>query len=74
MKRRPLANGESARFQGGWDVIGEAGFEVYDIAHGMKTWPLHGIAGAQALVENTGDDLDERAAKPGAARRARCEH
>ena len=48
-------------------MIGEARFEVHKIADGMKSWPLHGIPSAQIFVEDAGDDLDERAAEPGAA-------
>lgn len=52
----------------------EAGLEVHQPSGRMEPWSLHGIAGAQALVEHAGDDLDERTPEPrpsGCARRKR---
>ena len=50
-------------------VVWEAGLEVDDAGSRVEPGPVHGIAGAQAVVEHAGDDLDERASKPRAARR-----
>ena len=56
------------------DVLRETGLEVDDVGDRMKTWPIHGLASAQALVDDAGHDLDERApqASPaGGAKRER---
>lgn len=73
VQRRPGSNGKPGGLEGRFNVIGEAGLHVDDVSHGMKPWPLHGISGAQTIVEDARDDLDEGAAKPRAARGADSE-
>ena len=73
VKRGPRTNGKAGCPEGREDGLGEAGLQVDDVAHGVKPWPLHGISGAQIIVEDAGDDLDEGAAKPRAARGADSE-
>ena len=68
--RRPRSDGEAGGLECLWYVVREAGLEVDDSGSRVKAGPLHGIAGAQAVVEHAANDLHERAPKPRPARRA----
>jgi hypothetical protein len=64
VKRRPDPNREARSLHGLWDAIWKARLEMDEVADGMEARTVHGIAGAQALVEESGEHLDERAAEP----------
>ena len=68
--RLPVPDGEATGLECLWYVVREAGLEVDDACSRMEAGPVHGIAGAQAVVEHAADDLHERASKPRPARRA----
>src|SRR5215216_883351 len=67
VRRRPDANRETRSFQRLWDAVRKTRLEVDELANRVQARPIHGIPGAQAFVEDAGEDLDDRAAEPGAA-------
>ena len=67
VERRPRSDGKAGGLESGSDVVGETGLHVDDLADGMETRALHGIPGAQVVVEDAGDDLDEGAPEPSAS-------
>ena len=67
--RLPVPDPEASGLECLWYVVREAGLEVDDADSRVEAGPIHGIAGAQAVVEHAADDLHERAPKPRPARR-----
>ena len=65
-----MPDGEAGGLECHWYVVRKAGLEVDDAGSRMEAGPVHGIAGAQAIVEHAADDLHERAPKPCPSRRA----
>lgn len=63
MSRRPDPHSEAHSLQSIWDAIRKTRLEVDELADGMKTRAVHGIAGAQALVEESAEHLDESTAE-----------
>jgi hypothetical protein len=67
MSRRPDTHGEARSLQSLWDAIRKTRLEVDELVDGMETRAVHGIAGAQALVEDSAEHLDESAPETRAA-------
>jgi hypothetical protein len=64
MAGRPNPNREACSLQSLLNGIREARLEVDEVADGVEAWAVDGIVGAQAFVEEAGNDLDEGAPKP----------
>jgi hypothetical protein len=67
MTGRPHPNSETRSLHGLWHAIREARLQVDEAANRVEARTVHGIASANAVVEDANEDLDERAPEPGSA-------
>jgi len=74
MTPRPDPHREPRTLKELWDELRKARLEVDKASDGVEARPVHGISGAQAFVENAGDDLDEGASEPGSTGGTDREH
>jgi hypothetical protein len=70
MTGRPDPNSEPRSLHGLWHAIREARLEVDEAADRVEARTVHGIASANAVVQDADENLDERAPEPGSAGRA----
>jgi hypothetical protein len=67
MTPRPLAHREICIGEGFLHFLREAGLEVDEVPDGMESRTINGIPGAQVIVEDAAEHLDDGAAEPGPA-------